>query len=339
MGNEQSQSTTPESPFSLNFPPTVKFLKLCNLGNTCFMNSIIQALLNSRYVNDFLQNISDTTKTLDLSEEIQNSLLMELIKLKETKDTMKEQELIFSPTSFSDKLFQQMPQFVKGHQQDAHEFYISFLDSFDNTIKTINEKYHTSLSLFSNLSKGSSISETQCLMCGKMSHDFEEFETFFLSIKERTSLTHRLHIMQTPEYMFGPGKRFCSKCKINQEMKSVMTYTAIPKIVVFQFQRFEYDKTTRSLKKLKEHIPFPTELTLDKRIFQLKTVVVHIGERLSSGHFVALMRIQQKWVLASDSRFSIMDDTTVDEYFSCGTSKFKSTPSAYLLFYEEQEQN
>ena len=174
-------------------------------------------------------------------------------------------------------------------------------------------------------------------MCGNASRDFEEFESFFLSIQERTSLTNRLKVMQTPEYMNGAGKRFCSKCKINQEMKSVMTYTHIPKIVVFQFQRFEYNRKTQNLKKLKEHVPFPSELTFNKRFFQLKTVIVHIGETLTYGHFVALMRINEKWVLASDSRFTLLDDTAVDEYFSCGTVSGSSTPAAYLLFYEEIE--
>ena len=339
MGNEQSKNGESDTKISSFFPTTVKFVKMQNLGNTCYMNSVLQAFLNSEYVLKFLEKVKETIGKKEISKSISDSLLYELMNIVDFRKKMKEQEVIFQPEAFLNKLTTQMPQFVKGQQHDAHELYVSLLDSFDSTINEINKAYNSELPLFSSLSKGNSLSEIQCLMCGNASRDFEEFESFFLSIKEKTSLTYRLKVMQAPEYMNGTGKRFCSKCKINQEMRSVMTYTHIPEIVVFQLQRFEYDRKTKSLKKLNQHIPFPSELTFNNRYYKLKTVIVHIGESITFGHFVALMLIHEKWVLASDSKFTLLDDAEVDEYFACGTVSGSSIPSAYLLFYEEIKQS
>lgn len=329
MGNEESNGIHSE------FPMDVKLIKFINLGNTCYLNSILQALLNSDYISEYVDNfIKITDDKEDLTDKIKESLLFDFITIYKAKKESKSRELLFNPSKFSDNLTKTFPQFTKGVQHDSHELFITLLDSFDSIIFEINKKHSVNLSLVSSLTHGSSRTTSQCLMCGTKTETTEEFETFFISIKERISLTYKIRTLHEPEYMCGQGKRKCNICNIAQEMKSVTEYVTIPPIIVFQMQRFEYNKETKRLKKLKEHVPFPSSLILKGKKYQLKSVVVHIGDSLAFGHFICLLRVCEKWILSNDSSLELHDDIEIEEYFAFGNKSGKPTPTAYLLFYE-----
>jgi ubiquitin carboxyl-terminal hydrolase 12/46 len=63
-------------------------------------------------------------------------------------------------------------------------------------------------------------------------------------------------------------------------------------------------------------------------------VIVHIGAELTSGHFVAILRIREKWILASDARLSLLKNDQVEEFFLSGEGHSVCSTTAYLLFYE-----
>lgn len=333
MGNNSTKPIADE--LGPNFPKNIHLLKLKNIGNTCYANSLIQSLMNSANVTNYLTEINKELEKHQPPDSIKNSPLCLLYKVFVNKSNAKQREILLEPKDFLQSVVKQVPDFKIGIQHDSHEFFVYLLSSFDDTITQINNQYKTSFHPFSDLFIYHSITTQQCLMCGYLSKTEEDFNCFYLSIKERNSLNYRLKQSQQPEYLQGEGKRFCNKCKIKQEMKIQCKYTKIPPVVVFQLQRFEFNRSTGKMTKLHQHIPFPSAIDLNSKHYKLKSVVVHIGSSLSSGHFIAVLFIHEKWILASDSSLSILDNHQVEEFFAVGEGKGPTSPSAYLLFYEE----
>jgi ubiquitin carboxyl-terminal hydrolase 12/46 len=332
MGNEESSVILGR--LGPHFPENVKFMKLDNLGNTCYANSLIQALLHSTYLTNFLDGIFRATARLRLSEEVKASLLFEFLSVFRSFQLSATREFEFRPKRFIQAIVDASPDFYIGAQHDSHELFMLLLSSFDETIRSLNSSFSLDLPAFSRLFSCHSTTTCECLMCGAVVRIHEDFTNFYLSVEARQSLVARLRSAQSPEYLHGAGKRFCRRCRIDQEMKIQCEYVTLPDVAVFQLQRFEVDYQTRRTRKVHQGIPFPSMLTINRTNYELRSIVVHIGSQLTSGHFVAILRIHERWILVNDSRISLLRNDQVEGFFSVGEDKNMCSTTAYLLFYE-----
>jgi uncharacterized UBP type Zn finger protein len=82
-------------------------------------------------------------------------------------------------------------------------------------------------------------------------------------------------------------------------------------------------------------VPFPSVLDTGSVLYELKSVVVHIGSHLNNGHFVAIIRIKERWILANDSELTVLRNDEVEEFFAVGEGKHVCSTTAFLLFYEK----
>jgi ubiquitin carboxyl-terminal hydrolase 12/46 len=332
MGNEPSSILLEK--LGPHFPDSVKFMKIPNIGNTCYANALIQALFNSTYFIAWLEAISRPLGFACTSTDVQTSLLVQLLSIYRSLKLSKSREFVARPKLFLDAVVQTCPDLRIGTQHDAHELFMLMLSSFDATIESINSGKPDPLPLFSKLFSCHSITSSQCLMCGYILESLDDFTSFYLSIEQRQSLVARLRSAQSYEYLHGPGKRDCRHCRIPQEMKIQCQYVHLPEIALFQLQRFEVNRYTNQTRKLSQVVPFPSMLTLNETQYELRSVVVHIGPELTSGHFVAILRINEKWILANDERLSLLKNDQVEEFFLSGEDPAASCSTAYLLFYE-----
>ena len=91
-----------------------------NLGNTCYMNSVLQCLFRSNSFLDFLHQVPHSPNSLSI-------LLLELLnKMIKSKTA--------SPKMFFKDFKVIRPQFAGGNQEDCQEFLISLLQSLDDEI-------------------------------------------------------------------------------------------------------------------------------------------------------------------------------------------------------------
>ncbi|CAB1352295.1 unnamed protein product [Coregonus sp. 'balchen'] len=106
---------------------------LRNLGNTCFMNSILQCLSNTPDLRDYC--LRNTHRT-DLNNNRRAALMEEFAKLTQTLWTSVSSEAI-SPSDFKTQIQRYAPKFVGYNQQDAQEFLRFLLDGLHNEVNRV----------------------------------------------------------------------------------------------------------------------------------------------------------------------------------------------------------
>ncbi|XP_016301169.1 ubiquitin carboxyl-terminal hydrolase 2-like, partial [Sinocyclocheilus anshuiensis] len=108
---------------------------LRNLGNTCFMNSILQCLSNTQSLRDYcLHNYH--RRDLNNNNRTNTALMEEFAKLIQTMWTSSSSEAV-SPSEFKTQIQRYAPRFVGYNQQDAQEFLRFLLDGLHNEVNRV----------------------------------------------------------------------------------------------------------------------------------------------------------------------------------------------------------
>uniref|UniRef100_A0A6I8NYY2 Ubiquitin carboxyl-terminal hydrolase 2 n=1 Tax=Ornithorhynchus anatinus TaxID=9258 RepID=A0A6I8NYY2_ORNAN len=108
---------------------------LRNLGNTCFMNSILQCLSNTRELRDYcLQRIY--LRDLNSGSHMHTALMEEFARLIQALWTSSANDVV-SPSEFKTQIQRYAPRFVGYNQQDAQEFLRFLLDGLHSEVNRI----------------------------------------------------------------------------------------------------------------------------------------------------------------------------------------------------------
>jgi ubiquitin carboxyl-terminal hydrolase 36/42 len=91
------------------------FTRLRNIGNTCFVNAILQCLIHLPELNDWFD-----------TQDIKNELSQEYNSIRKL---MLEGHDGITPLRFISFMYKNIPSFQRFHQEDAHEFLLYMLDT------------------------------------------------------------------------------------------------------------------------------------------------------------------------------------------------------------------
>ncbi|PWA28079.1 hypothetical protein CCH79_00012158, partial [Gambusia affinis] len=108
---------------------------LKNLGNTCFMNSILQCLSNTQSLRDYCLHNSHR-RDLNNNSRTNTALMEEFAKLIQIMWTSTSSEAV-SPSEFKTQIQRYAPRFVGYNQQDAQEFLRFLLDGLHNEVNRV----------------------------------------------------------------------------------------------------------------------------------------------------------------------------------------------------------
>ena len=185
---------------------------LYNLGNTCYINSVLQCLSNTSdftkyFVLDYYKNEQNFSKY-----DIEGDLVEELAEL--LKNIWMGSDPILPPKKLRLAFCKLNNQFLGNNEQDAQEFLSLLLFNLHeklnritikNELKDNNEKKENESeieaskrfekiekmknnSIIYDLFNGQFISTTRCLMCGQKSNTFEQFNILSLPIPKNHCL-------------------------------------------------------------------------------------------------------------------------------------------------------
>lgn len=191
------------------------------------------------------------------------------------------------------------------------------------------------------LFEGTLTSETRCLTCENVSQRDEAFLDLSVDLDQHSSVTACLRKFSEEEMLCERNKFHCDNCGGLQEAEKRMKIKRLPKILALHLKRFKYTEDLQRLQKLFHKVVYPYHLRLfnttddaedPDRLYELYAVVVHIGGGPYHGHYVAIIKTEDRgWLLFDDEMVEPVDKSFVRNFFG----DRPGLACAYVLFYQE----
>lgn len=328
---------------------------LRNLGNTCYMNSILQCLCNAPHLADYFnrncyQDDINRSNLLGHKGEVAEEFGIIM------KALWTGQYRYISPKDFKVTIGKINDQFAGYSQQDSQELLLFLMDGLHEDLnKADNRKRHKednndhlddfkaaehawqkhkqlNESIIVALFQGQFKSTVQCLTCHKKSRTFEAFMYLSLPLASTSKCTLQdcLRLFSKEEKLTDNNRFYCSHCRARRDSLKKIEIWKLPPVLLVHLKRFSYDG--RWKQKLQTSVDFPLEnLDLSQYVigpkntlkkYNLFSVSNHYGG-LDGGHYTAYCKnaARQRWFKFDDHEVS---DISV--------SSVKSS-AAYILFY------
>ncbi|KAL6430670.1 hypothetical protein ACFW04_006923 [Cataglyphis niger] len=332
---------------------------LRNIGNTCFMNSVIQCLSNTRPLLEYLLNeqyLADiNTTTSSMKGALIKAFSQVIHELWEVGG-----DHVVNTTALKSQIQRFAPRFMGYSQQDAQEFLRYLLEGLHEDVNRIITKLppihgdipdsYTDMqkaveswkrylrsedSMIVDVFVGQLRSSLHCTSCDHVSVTLDPFWDLSLPIPGRSGtvkLSQCLEHFTREEVLDGDEKPTCSKCQMRRKCTKSFSIQKFPKILVIHLKRFSPMERFRG--KLNVMVDFPlTGLDLSAfaapRVpgctYNLYGVANHSGTTYS-GHYTAYCKhpYSGEWHEYNDSRVSVVSARSV------------VSSEAYVLFYEQQ---
>uniref|UniRef100_A0A1E1XHB6 ubiquitinyl hydrolase 1 n=1 Tax=Amblyomma aureolatum TaxID=187763 RepID=A0A1E1XHB6_9ACAR len=279
------------------FPSNEHYFGLVNFGNTCYCNSVLQALYFCKPFRDKVLEYKARNK------RTKETLLTCLADLFHSIANQKKKTGTIAPKKFIARLRKENELFDNYMQQDAHEFLNYLLNTIADILQA--EKQQGSqanakgnkcasdgahppggpmASAGATLSaqnqaggaqppkpeptwvhdifQGTLTNETRCLNCETVSSKDEDFLDLSVDVSQNTSITHCLRGFSNTETLCSEHKYYCENCCSKQEAQKRMRVKKLPMILALHLKRFKYTEQQNRHTKLSYRVVFPLELRL-----------------------------------------------------------------------------
>ena len=319
---------------------------LANLGNTCFMNSVMQCLthtpplaayaLAGEHKHHRRRTNSPNGGSFDALFEMGEHVCKAL--------RAGSGGPAVAPVTFVKNLRSVSKTFRKGRQEDAHEFARCLLDAMHKRCvdaarpKPPEGSARAETSFVWRVFGGRLRSRVECATCGRKSDTFDSFMDVSLDVAGGCkSIAQALKRYVAIETLDGANKYKCEmggpgrKPHMTRATKQ-FTVDVAPLVLTAQLKRFEYVPFGRG--KLNQFVEYPLVLDVSAAMsdadanakgevtYELFGVLVHSGSSMHSGHYYC-------YVKGATGHWYEMDDESVTP---CG-EKTALRQRAYLLFY------
>nr|KAF6488358.1 ubiquitin specific peptidase 8 [Rousettus aegyptiacus] len=328
---------------------------LRNLGNTCYMNSILQCLCNAPHLADYFNRNcyhEDINRSNLLGHKGEVAEEFGII----MKALWTGQYRYISPKDFKITIGKINDQFAGYSQQDSQELLLFLMDGLHEDLnKADNRKRHKeenndhlddfkaaeyawqkhkqlNESIIVALFQGQFKSTVQCLTCHKKSRTFEAFMYLSLPLASTSKCTLQdcLRLFSKEEKLTDNNRFYCSHCGARRDSLKKIEIWKLPPVLLVHLKRFSYDG--RWKQKLQTSVDFPLEnLDLSQYVigpknnlkkYNLFSVSNHYGG-LDGGHYTAYCKnaARQRWFKFDDHEVSDISISSV------------KSSAAYILFY------
>lgn len=304
---------------------------LCNLGNTCYVNSAIQIILNMDILNDYLKNVKNVNNTED------SVILKEWLDL---YNVMTSGNVIVNPERFINFLhnvskLKNNEMFSGFDQNDSVEFFHFIIDCFheslkntdnisfstkdiksDKLVKFIDKTYNENMSiiqkLFSGFNKISIINDEG----ETISVNYEHFFMFHIPLFEFSvsTLSECLDKYFEDEEMSGENAYYYEKekCKIDVIKKTEVMH--LPTYLTIHLKRWNYNLRKNNKKVTYEHEIDIEKYVSNKKIstsYELFGVINHTGNIFGGHYYSCVKKRDNKWYCVNDKNIKIINQKQV----------------------------
>lgn len=264
---------------------------LVNMSNTCYVNSVLQALY---FCHPFRQHaIGHLTEGRQDDDEHANedSLLTSLAELFASINSQKRSASYITPRRFLARLRKANDLFDTSEHQDAHEF-MQFLlnDIAENLKKKVQrqrerqkrqqqglggqraiagavaaapgeeEEEEEPRTWVHDIFQGYLVNQMKCLCCENVSVRRETFLDLSVDIERHTSIAACLRAFESTELLRAGNKFFCDRCGCLQEAEKRLRIYQLPSVLTLHLKRFKYVERLGRCCRLPYRVVFPLQL-------------------------------------------------------------------------------
>jgi len=280
-----------------------------NLGNTCYMNSALQALLTSNVINTVLMMYLKKNQNA-----IKNTSPIVKQYFKIILDLVNKKENVYSVRNFKRTLDMINSWFRGTSQHDSNEFMVYLINEMTEG------KYDKGVSdLIKRVCFGRYKQYIRCSECKNVNVSFFKFLDVQLPIPDKQNPDLEdcfIHFAQN-EKLDDTNRWMCPVCKKKVVAYKRMEIEDVPEVAIFTFNRFKGMRKNGKPIKIYKHIE------LEGKKLQLISTVNHYGS-VGSGHYVAHVSRNNVWYRADDSRISRIN----------GINQLLNDPSVYMAVYQ-----
>ncbi|KAJ3698804.1 hypothetical protein LUZ61_002509 [Rhynchospora tenuis] len=299
---------------------------LKNLGNTCYLNSVLQCLAHTPPLVQFCLAAQHSSLCKDFVSQD-----------KECGFCILERQIahlhrpapngIFVAADSPSKLLKSLSIFAEhfkwGHQEDAHEFLRYVIDTCHTAcIRLLKARssgryngngvaHNNNGTVMREIFGGALLSQVKCMSCKGESNKTDEIMDLSLDLCQSNSLKDALARFFQPEILEGSNKYSCERCKKLSVAKKQMFVSQAPNVLVIQLKRFEGIHGG----KINRNIEFEEVLLLSSFMFNgnqasqteysLFGSIVHSGFSPDSGHYYAYIKdASGNWYCCNDTQVS-----------------------------------
>jgi ubiquitin C-terminal hydrolase len=262
-----------------------------NMGNTCYLNSGLQMLVQNR---DLCQLINDYSSSSEI-----------LGKISEFIDKYYDESLtnIIIPLEIKNIVEDKSDMFEGFLQQDSTEFIVLLLSIIDDEIKKVHKDSIGIQSIFGiKINVRIKCKLRECLQINNR----KEFNNFLLLDIESncTSLEDVYRNFKSCTKLESDNKYFCENCQAKRTASKRHTIDIWPKYINIWLKRFRHNGITFTKNDQEIDIPLVWKDNL-----QLQGAIIHSGS-LNGGHYVYVGKHESKWFLFNDSSINEIKSIT-----------------------------
>ncbi len=333
-----------------------------NIGNSCFMNSVLQCLTHTPPLNSHLRRRVHA-KRCNRKPAFCSACRIEELVLR----AFSAGAVTITPRTFGDALPQVAKGFRLGRQEDAHEYLRHLLEHLTKCYQPAAaqpERRPVGIAarapppaklkdtVIQSIFQGSLRSQVVCLSCHAESSTYDPFLDLSLELGGGGGRCHTLadamRRFTKPEYLDGANGYRCESCGRVCRAKKQLKIHSAPRVLTIHLKRFSFGGGFGA-GKITSHVGFDFGWDVGQYCvegdgpvrYRLYGVLVHEGGSTNSGHYYAFSRPcdaaagaggapsgggasggADGWHVYNDAQVRPVSEQTV------------ASASAYILFYE-----
>lgn len=307
-----------------------------NVGNTCYLNSTLQALFHVPALVNWL--LSDSHHTSKCEQNDGGGECLTCAVAKTLQFSHQKSGCAIKPFYIYNKLKLICRTMVPGQQEDAHEFLRYLLEGMEKAYLARHkasklDSYSKETTPINQIFGGYIRTEVKCLQCRHVSTTFQHFQDLLVDIRKASTLDEALSSYFSREQLDNNDYK-CEACKRRVPATKQFSLERPPKVLCVQLKRFSVLGG-----KISKHIGFKQTIDMGPYLwkepgessqsltYKLMSIVTHMGPSVNCGHYTAVAKV-------STGQYYSFDDSCVRPL---SLSNVLST-NAYIMIFEMEQQ-